>query len=200
MNHKRVLAALFHMLLGVALLWVFSRQFSQPLAAGWIGMIGVCLILHFGLLAFLAEAWRAGGYPVEPIMNRPLTATSVSDFWGRRWNRPFNELAVECAFRPVARRWGVSAGTAGAFLFSGLLHEIVISWPAQGGWGLPTLYFAIQGAALLAERRWSLQGRIWTLAVLMVPAFLLFHPPFILRVMIPFFHAIGALPLNPILS
>lgn len=32
-----------------------------------------------------------------------------------------------------------------AFLFSGVLHEVAITFPVGIGYGLPTLYFAIQG-------------------------------------------------------
>ena len=37
----------------------------------------------------------------------------------------------------------------------------------------------LQGAGVLLERRWKLSGRLWALAWVIVPAPLLFHPPFI---------------------
>lgn len=76
-----------------------------------------------------------------------------------------------------------------------MVHDLVISLPAGGGFGLPTLYFAAQGAGMFAERR---MPRAWrrpfALALVIVPAPLLFHPPFIERVMLPFLAATGALP------
>lgn len=85
-------------------------------------------------------------------MNRPLTSTSLSEFWGRRWNSAFRDLTYRFLFRPSASwlgpRWGILVG----FLFSGAIHDLVISVPARGGYGGPTVFFAIQGAAMVIER------------------------------------------------
>jgi hypothetical protein len=88
------------------------------------------------------------------------------------------------------------------FLVSGLVHELVISVPARGGYGLPTVYFVAQGAGLLIERTdfarrhgvgqgW--RGWLFTLIVTAAPAFWLFHPRFILNVVIPFLKTLGAI-------
>ena len=117
----------------------------------WLGMIATVLFLHFGLFDFLAIAWRARGMAVEPIMNHPLRAVSLADFWSR-WNRGFRDFAFRLVFRPVHRRLGIVAATLATFLFSGLIHDLVISLPARGGFGRPTLYFLIQGIGILFEK------------------------------------------------
>ena len=93
---------------------------------------------------------------------------------------------------PMARRFGTAPGLFVVFLVSGLVHEMVISLPAGAGFGLPTLYFLIQAAALAYERRHR-ANRILTLLCAAVPAVILFHPPFIQRVIIRFLTTIGAL-------
>ncbi|HLY73959.1 MAG TPA: hypothetical protein VKU80_07550, partial [Planctomycetota bacterium] len=70
-------------------------------------------------------------------------------------------------------------GTLLTFVFSGLLHEGLLSVPVGGGYGLPSAYFLLHGLLLLAERRWGLGGRAWTLFWVLVPAPLLFHPWFV---------------------
>ncbi|PYL86100.1 MAG: hypothetical protein DMF23_02000 [Verrucomicrobia bacterium] len=144
------LSAIGKTLLGVVLLFGVARFLDQALLAGWIGMIGIILILHFGLFHLLAIGWRAAGLDAKPIMKAPLRSKSVSEFWGRRWNDAFNRLALDFVFRPLARRQGIRIATLAAFLVSGLV-------------------------------------------ITAVPAFWLFHPPFVRNVILPFMKAIGAL-------
>src|SRR5213595_2651667 len=153
-------------LLGAVLLFGVAHLAYQPVLAGWIGMIGMILILHFGLFQLLAAGWRKAGIDVEPIMNAPLHSKTISEFWGRRWNSAFNRLAFEFISRPIARHFGAriscdralrspristlhfgrAIATLTAFLVSGLIHELVISLPAGAGYGLPTAYFILQGS------------------------------------------------------
>lgn len=105
------------------------------------------LIFHL-----LSCAWRNIGVQAPPLMNRPLASTSVSEFWGRRWNAAFRDLTYRFLFRPCTSRFGPRWGILVGFLFSGAVHELVISVPAQGGYGGPTIFFAIQGTAMMIER------------------------------------------------
>lgn len=162
---------------------------------GWLGMLGIAFALHFGLFHLLSCAWRARGIAAPPLMNWPVAAQSVGDYWGNRWNRAFRDLATRNILRPLLKRFGTTCATFGVFLFSGLIHDLVISFPAGGGYGLPTLYFLIQGAAQWLERstwgrQWGLgegwKGRCFAWLIVVLPAPLLFHPPFVERVVVPF--------------
>ncbi len=190
-------AALIKIALGAALTWIGVAQVAAhaPLWAGHLGIIGWVLMLHCGAFHLLALVWRRAGVAVDPIMDSPLMAASLADFWGRRWNRAFHDLVHAGCYAPLARRWGASAAIGATFLLSGVIHDLVISLPARGGLGLPTAYFAMQGVGMFVERRlrraWR---RPFALILVIAPAPLLFHPPFIERVMAPFLAATGALP------
>lgn len=195
------LAAMGKALAGGTLIWVAARVISSshPLLAGWAGMIGLILVLHFGTFHLIALAWQRAGIHAEPIMERPLESESLSDLWGRRWNLGFRKLSHTWVFQPLHRRFGVVAGTLGAFLASGLIHELVISLPAGAGYGLPTAYFLVQGLGVIAERseagkRFGLgsgaRGWLWMALIAAGPVFWLFHPWFVMRVVLPFLHAI----------
>jgi alginate O-acetyltransferase complex protein AlgI len=135
-------------------------------------------------------------------MRHPLHSRSLADFWGRRWNTGFNTLARELIFKPLAPSIGAMGATTVVFLISGVLHDLVISVPARGGYGLPTIYFLIQLVGLAFERTALLRrllrrraaGWLYALLFTITPLPLLFHEPFVRRVILPFLHAIGALP------
>ena len=122
------------------------------------------------------------------------------------------ELLMNLTRREVKGRYSQSLFGAGwaiaqplammaVFLVSGIIHDAVISFAAGGGWGLPTLYFLIQGIGLLLEKsRWGKRaglargwiGRLYAVAVVAGPAMLLFHTPFIMRVVLPMVEATTA--------
>jgi predicted DCC family thiol-disulfide oxidoreductase YuxK len=178
--------------LGALLVWGVARRLpaNQSLLTGWIGWVGLAFLLHFGVMHLLALAWR-----VPPIMRTPILATSLRDFWSARWNMAFRDLAQAVWFAPLRHRYGAGVATIGVFLASGTLHELVISVPARAGYGLPTLYFTLQGLGMMLERRWqhnALFARLMTWVIVAGPAFWLFHPPFIERIVVPFLRVIGA--------
>jgi hypothetical protein len=197
------LAAALKTLLGVTLIWVVARTAApvHPLLAGWIGMVGLVFVLHFGTFHLLSLGWRTVGVNAMPVMQNPLRSNSLAEFWGRRWNTAFHELATRFTFRPLRPMVGRAGATLLVFLLSGLIHELVISIPAHGGYGLPTGYFVVQGLGVAGEhtrlgRRVGLgrgwRGWLFTVIVAAAPAFWLFPPPFVRTVILPMLAFIGA--------
>ena len=166
-------------------------------------MVGIILLLHFGLFHLLALAWRAAGIPAVPLMRAPLLSRSLGEFWGRRWNTAFNKLATKFLFNPLHRKvMGLRTASMLVFLGSGLVHELLISVPARGGYGLPTLYFLLQGAGVLFERTTfarrcglnrGIRGWLFTLVVTGGSMFWLFPPVFVRNVILPFLKTIAAI-------
>lgn len=194
------LFALFKIAFGLALLYWGAPRIGNLYWAGWVGMWGIVFILHFGVFDLLSSCWRRLGIDAAPIMDWPIAARRLAEFWGQRWNRAFRDLTHRFLFRPFARRAGFAATVMISFLASGLIHDLVISVPAGGGYGLPTLYFLIQGVGILGERSRGgralrgVRGRLYCAAIVLLPTPLLFHPPLIYGVMLPFLHALGSLP------
>jgi hypothetical protein len=166
------------------------------IAAGGGAALEAC-----GLLSCVARDGRyellrgSGGHDVALLRRR------VADGC-RRWNTAFRDLTHQFLFRPFTARLGPRWGVLAGFLFSGVVHDIVISVPAHGGYGGPTLFFGIQGAALMVERSTfgravglgrGARGRIFALLVLIAPVGLLFHRPFVVGIMTPFMRPLGAI-------
>ena len=189
--------------LGVGLLWVFAPRVpgTEPLLRGWIGLVGMVLIAHFGTFHVVALIWQKLGVDAVPVMAAPIRSTSLSEFWGQRWNLGFRQLGYDLIFQPLHGYIGAGAASFLVFVASGLIHDFVISYPARGGYGLPTAYFILQGVGVTVERsrfgrqlrlRRGVRGWLFTALFTGAPAFWLFHPPFVRNVVLPFMRAIGA--------
>jgi hypothetical protein len=199
---RELMVAMTKLAFGLAMAaWAVAHvTTASPLLIGWVGMLGIIFALHFGLFDLASWAWRRAGVAAMPIMRAPILATSLAEFWGERWNAAFADAARRFLFRPLARRWGAPRAGGLVFLVSGIVHETVISLPAHGGWGSPTLYFLLQAAGISLEKS-AVGGRLglgagrpgwlWMLLVTAIPLPLLFHVPFVERVIVPFFQYIA---------
>ena len=188
---------------GIVLIWMVARTAVpvNSVLAGWVGLVGAVFMLHFGVFHLLSAGWRSAGVDATPLMRNPLRACSLAEFWGRRWNTAFHELASRFTFRPLRPLVGPAAAALLVFLISGVIHELVISVPAQGGYGLPTGYFVLQGLGVAGERtqlgrRLGLgrgwRGWLFTVLATAGPAYWLFPPVFVRNVILPMLAVIGA--------
>jgi hypothetical protein len=158
-------------------------------------LIGFSLILHFGLLSISAGMWRFSGVNTYFLFKEPAEATSLAEFWSKRWNLAFSEMTSITIFRPLRNKTGGAIALMLAFMFSGLLHELALSVPVNSGYCLPLLYFIIQGALVLIEKALSshnilflknkIIARLWVFFWLVAPMPLLFHTEFIKQIVWP---------------
>jgi alginate O-acetyltransferase complex protein AlgI len=144
-------------------------------------LVGLSLVLHFGVLNLLTAWWRTRGVAAERLFRDPLRAKSLAEFWSRRWNLGFTEMTAVAILRPIRILTGPRVAILASFIASGLLHEMAISVPARGGYGLPTLYFAIHGILVLRDTR----SRLVMFLALIGPILLVFHLPFLRTVIWP---------------
>jgi alginate O-acetyltransferase complex protein AlgI len=184
-----VAGTLLNAVAAVVFLWIVPAV----MPAGWpafprllSGFVGYVFLVPLAAFDAWGLLYRACGVGVEKLWHCPLAATSLADFWGRRWNRIFSGLLRETLFLPLGRRVGAGLALFAVFLYSGLLHEN-FSVSARSGYGLPFLYFLIQGAATWVEGRGAFRrafrrrpwlGRLWTAAVVLGPCLLLWHEAF----------------------
>lgn len=108
----------------------------------------------FGLgLNFLASLL---GFQLIPFMLNPMfESSSVSDFWGRRWNLVVHGMLKRGVYKPVRAKYSRFAASVTSFIASGLFHEWLLSvvfYPDsedgtcspicyQVGYGRNTLFF-----------------------------------------------------------
>src|SRR5262245_48179820 len=86
---------------------ISSRGHVVP--ATLVLLVGLSLVVHFGVFRVLAGAFRLRGLAVAPLFDRPHRSRSLSEFWSRRWNLAFSEMAQVAVHRPLAPRIGAGA-------------------------------------------------------------------------------------------
>jgi hypothetical protein len=192
---SRVIAGLLIVLLSHFLVKLPIAAYIRYMFVSGVLLVGFSLILHFGLLSIGAGMWRLSGVSSYYLFRKPATSISLAELWGKRWNLAFSEMTSVSVFRPLKNRIGAGAALIMSFIFSGLLHELAISVPVNHGYGLPTLYFALQGVLVLVEKMMAkynfallknkVGARIWVFFWLVVPIPLLFHSYFINEIVWP---------------
>ncbi|KAI0042860.1 hypothetical protein FA95DRAFT_1547023 [Auriscalpium vulgare] len=151
----------------------YAQSTLITLGAGLIVYTTVDVLYLAGALAGqLLLGQPAAAWP--PLSARPWCATSLADFWGRRWHQFFRRVFVAAGARPLGALLGPAGAVAGAFGVSAVLHD-------AGMWGLGRGtefwavggFFLVSGAGVLLERAWAgvsrrevrgVAGWAWTMA------------------------------------
>lgn len=130
-----------------------------------------CVHMYLELELVLAicavPASAALGLDLERQFDEPYLATSLQDFWGRRWNLMVSSILRSTVYDPVRRRLAPLVGarraslpaTVAAFAVSGAMHEAIYYYITRARpTGEVTWFFVLHGicvAAEVAAKRWA---------------------------------------------
>ncbi|WOG86207.1 hypothetical protein DCAR_0205408 [Daucus carota subsp. sativus] len=173
---------------------IFHKNFILVLYS-----IHMYLGLELLLAMFGALARMIMQVELEPQFNEPYLATSLQDFWGKRWNLMVSKILKPTVFEPtrsistslVGRRWATFVGVLATFFVSGLMHELVFyTYGRQKTRGEVMCFFLIHGVTVCIEigLKKAVNGRFrlpemvtgpLTIMYLVVTSFCLFFPPFL---------------------
>uniref|UniRef100_M8BQ97 Wax synthase domain-containing protein n=1 Tax=Aegilops tauschii TaxID=37682 RepID=M8BQ97_AEGTA len=126
-------------------------------ASGPVRLRDVYLSMELILGASATAARALLGMELEPTFDRPYLATSLRDFWGRRWNVSVPAVLRPCVYSPMRAligggRGGAAMAVLATFLVSGLMHEWMFYYiTLQPPTGEATTYFVLQGACTVVE-------------------------------------------------
>jgi D-alanyl-lipoteichoic acid acyltransferase DltB (MBOAT superfamily) len=192
---SRVIAGLLLILLAHIIVSQHLNCTVTHMLVSAILLVALSLTLHFGVLSISAGGWRLLGVNTYLLFKEPVKALSLAEFWSRRWNIAFSEMTSITVYRPLKNKIGSAMALMSAFIFSGFLHELALSVPVNSGYGLPLLYFVIQGCLVLVEKvivdrkvrflQRNIVARFWTLFWVIAPMPLLFHTQFIKEIVWP---------------
>ncbi|KAH0745049.1 hypothetical protein KY285_006706 [Solanum tuberosum] len=97
---------------------------------------------------------------LEPAINNPHLASSLQDFWGKRWNLMVTNILRLTIYDPVRsvikyripRRWAPIPAVLATFFVSGLMHELFFYYIGRlKPSGEAMMFFLIHGVALSVE-------------------------------------------------
>eukprot|EP00009_Paramoeba_aestuarina_P018349 CAMPEP_0201526992 /NCGR_PEP_ID=MMETSP0161_2-20130828/33629_1 /ASSEMBLY_ACC=CAM_ASM_000251 /TAXON_ID=180227 /ORGANISM="Neoparamoeba aestuarina, Strain SoJaBio B1-5/56/2" /LENGTH=354 /DNA_ID=CAMNT_0047927607 /DNA_START=147 /DNA_END=1208 /DNA_ORIENTATION=- len=100
------------------------------------------------------------GLVLMPSFSAPFLCTSLSDFWGKRWNLTYSALHYELIFQPIERyfaarnkkKLGQAIGVVMTFLVTGFFMELVMTH-VSGKVSLEWFtFFVLQIVGIFAER------------------------------------------------
>ena len=107
-----------------------------------------------------------------PIFDHPWFATSLSQFWSRRWHQLFKDILVSFGGNTLALLLGRVGRVLGAFFVSGVLHAAGLWGMGRGGeFFKVTGFFMMMAIGILLEYYWKMFtgsrvdgffGRVWT--------------------------------------
>jgi len=192
---RLIVVGLISIAAGVSVIEVAAHlpAVTRPIAVIML-FVGCSLVLHFGILNICAGIWRQLGFDCRAIFRAPWQASSLAEFWGRRWNVAFSEMISIAVVRPLAPSIGGRHARLAGFVMSGLMHEVAITLPVHSGYGLPTLYFLIQALMTDKELRTNTGGsfrRGLMLLTVLVPVPLVFPTVFVNSVVWPLVRLMG---------
>ncbi|KAI5674742.1 hypothetical protein M9H77_15106 [Catharanthus roseus] len=138
-------------------------RFTADLNA-WFILTLNCFHVYLGVelvLAITAVPVRAIlGLEIEPQFNEPYLATSLQDFWGRRWNLMVTSILRPAIYLPVrdlckrvlGRTYSLAPAIMATFFVSGLMHEIIYYYVTRESptWEV-TSFFVLHGFAVCCE-------------------------------------------------
>ncbi|CAH1444338.1 unnamed protein product [Lactuca virosa] len=163
-----------------------------------LGIYCALVFLLVDILVFVSNAviWAVVGVKLEPPSDEPYLATSLQDFWGRRWNLMVTNILRHTVYKPVksvfpGKDWASLPAIIATFVVSGLMHELLFYYVMRviPTWEM-TSFFVLHGICVVVELlvKRALAGkfefpaivsRLLTVGFVVVTSFWLFFPPLI---------------------
>ena len=186
---------------GLVLFWLVPRLLpvATPWAIRfWIALVGFCFLFLIARFDFWALVFRAMGFAVEKLWDCPIAATSLGDFWGRRWNRIVPGFLREVIFLPVAPGAVPRSRSWPCFSIAACTTNASASWPARdtADRRCTSCCNASVSRSRTPVRRRLMRGRLWlarawTFAVVFLPVGLFLHPGLVDGYLVPMLVAAG---------
>ena len=113
-----------------------------------------------------------------PVIQAPWLATSVRDFWSRRWHQLFRRSFITLGGWPLSFLFGRVGYISGSFLASGIFHYITVvmfngtveTWWMPFSFGMMAIGIVLEDvfASLMGRKVGGWKGWLWTMVWVLV--------------------------------
>ena len=135
------------------LLELLRSVFVSVLAAWMTHFSMQCSYQLVAIIWIVLFQQRPSQWP--PLFDSPWLSTSLSELWGRRWHQMIRDVALNLG-QPLVYLFGRLGGLFGAFLVSGVFHEIELRSYGRGGSSVAIIgFWVMNGAGVALERIWT---------------------------------------------
>jgi hypothetical protein len=121
----------------------------------WPYCAAIALTLPSGVFRLIVGTYMlVTGNRCLPMFNNPVLSTTISEFWGSRWNLMFVRCIKRGAFLPLVRAgWSPAVAALASFGVSAFVHELLILVVLGRLDGFNGLFFLLQTIPIVLERR-----------------------------------------------
>jgi len=154
----------------------FPAQYLRASIISTLAGFSICAIVQMSYdLGTMVAVLVLGQDPAQwpPVLDAPWRATSVGDFWGRRWHQMLRQTFLLLGGYPLSFLLGRTGIVIGAFLSSGVVHHITMvalgnpteSWRMLVGFGMmaPGILAERAFQQLTGRRVGGVVGWVWTM-------------------------------------
>ncbi|KAI9567223.1 hypothetical protein HD554DRAFT_2193151 [Boletus coccyginus] len=154
----------------------FLVQYLRAAIISALAGFAICAVVQMNYdLGTMVAVLVLGQDPAQwpPILDAPWRATSLGDFWGRRWHQMLRQTFLLLGGYPLSFLLGRAGIVIGAFLASGVVHHIMMvalgnpteSWRMLVGFGMMAPGILLERAfqQLTGRRVGGVVGWVWTM-------------------------------------
>ncbi|GKA80922.1 acyl-CoA--sterol O-acyltransferase 1-like protein [Tanacetum coccineum] len=187
------------MLFGILLKVYDYHEYIHPILKMSLYCFHMYFMLEMALVILAYVARTLVQMESEPQFDEPYLATSLQDFWGKRWNLMVTSILHPTIYDPIhsfstrfmPRKWASFIAVLTTFLVSGLMHEFIFyNIGRLETTGEVTCFFLLHGLLVGIEVniKRAAKGKLClppvvsrplTLACVLATCFWLFFPPFL---------------------
>ncbi|KAF8116918.1 hypothetical protein N665_0014s0177 [Sinapis alba] len=207
-NHLPKWVFAFKVVIFDGLLYVYYQYYKtvpNPIVLWCLHSLHIYLEIEIVLMVVKVAVFITLRCDLEPHCNEPYLATSLQDFWSRRWNLMVPKILRQAVFTPIRRvserklnsDVALFLGFLVTFVVSGAVHELMLFYLTRElPTGEVTMFFFLHGVCTAAEvmvkkkfarRLWRMSpvlSRVLTVGFVVVTGGWLFFLPLIRNGMI----------------